>query len=139
MGDELIRSYQRAWIVERKFTGFPPYWTSPRPIPWRFFIYLAPIVLLTVLLAWFPGINLIWNVFPLVGPHVQQVAFALGLAWLLSSARIEGRWFHSELRSRVRSWRMPKWIAGCYWPVDDVDEFVAIGRIKLIERGRERG
>lgn len=126
MDDYRIRSYHRAWKPDRMMHSLGSI-RLPRPVPLRGIYYGIGFLVLSLLAAHMVIIRDIYDL-----PTWMQMLLPIGLAALFTLARVQGRYFHSELWARLRSVGMPRWLSGCYWPCDENDEWLQMGRIRLI-------
>jgi hypothetical protein len=105
-----IRSYHRAFHFELMLytLGNLRPW---RPIPARGVFYTAVCVLVMVALAHAPAIG---GVTSGLGPVAVYGVIPLGLGWLLTVARVEGRRFHIAARVWARHIRTGRTLSGGY-------------------------
>jgi hypothetical protein len=128
MDDYRIRSYHRAWSPERMLFGFDEL-KLPRPIPIRFFVYVLPLLGLSLLASHLIGVRYAYDLLP----GWARWMLPIGIAWLLTIASIQGRYFHAELWARIRSFGMARWLSGCWWDADEPDEQLQLGRIRILK------
>jgi hypothetical protein len=108
----LIRSYHDAFSFEGTISGFGDL-RLPRPVPIRAVVYLGAIEVLLLAAASLPLIGA-----PIAcGWEIRYVLAPIGLAWLFSVARVEGRGFHVAIRAWGRHLLSGKQLAGGFRPV----------------------
>lgn len=109
-----IRSYQDAFNFELKLHGLGNDLTLPRPVSARFVLYVAVLEFAQFVLGLMPVLGAVIGV---AGWELRWVIVPLGLGWVLSVAKIEGRRFHVAALAWLRYWRSPKHLAGGWRPV----------------------
>lgn len=127
MSDEQrIPSYHRAFNPDPKFYGWSE-WKLPKPWPIRAIIYAFVLEALTLLASFLPGSSETLGTIP----WPMRVGAAGAAAWALATVRVQGRWFHSELVARVRSWRTPKHVSAWYWGFEEDAEPIQFTKVRV--------
>lgn len=114
MTGDRVRSYQRAYTPELLIyaLGDLRLW---RPIPARAILYAVVLEVVMFCGSHFIGTR---EILGALGWEVTFLLIPIGLAALLSLAKIEGRRFHVAARARADAARTARYLAGGWWPVE---------------------
>jgi hypothetical protein len=128
-----IRSYHRAFHFELMLytLGNLRAW---RPVPARGVFYTAVCVVMMAAVAHAPGIG---GVISGLGPVAVYGLIPLGLGWLLTVARIEGRRFHVAARVWARHARSGPTLIGGYRVMKRRRRRWQPGRVLVVNDGRD--